>query len=114
LGNSTVTSVVCVPGLNDPGAIHLWIEEIDEDNRPNGLPRAYRLPYDTKLAEKAEAAVKASANGKPHGGRTADAGTGEGGEGQITAREVTPSSITTTGGGIPRPAVRSTRAWHAM
>jgi hypothetical protein len=85
----------------DPGAIHLWIEAIDEENRPSGVPRAYRLPYDAKLAEKAEAAVKAIANGGPQGGRTADVGTGEGGEGQITAREVTPSSITTTGGGDP-------------
>jgi len=85
----------------DPGAIHLWIEAIDEENRPSGVPRAYRLPYDAKLAEKAEAAVKASANGRPQGGRTADVGTGEGGEGQITAREVTPSAITTTAGGDP-------------
>ena len=85
----------------DPGAIHLWIEAIGEDNLPSGVPRAYRLPYDAKLAEKAEAAVKASANGNPQGGRTADVGTGEGGEGQITAREVTPSSITTTVGGDP-------------
>jgi hypothetical protein len=85
----------------DPGAIHLWIEAIDDDNRPSGVPRAYRLPYNAKLAERAEAAIKASANGKPQGGRTADLGTGEGGEGQITAREVTPSSITTTGGGDP-------------
>jgi hypothetical protein len=54
-----------------------------------------------RAAERAEAAIKASANGKPQGGRTADLGTGEGGEGQITAREVTPSSITTTGGGDP-------------
>ena len=86
---------------NDAGAIHLWIEAIDEDYRPNGVPRAYRLPYDAKLAEKAEAAVKASANGNPQGGRTADVGTGEGGGGEITAREVTPSSIVTTGGGDP-------------
>jgi hypothetical protein len=53
----------------DPGAIYLWIEAIDDDNRPSGVPRAYRLPYDAKLAEKAEAAVKASANGSPQGGR---------------------------------------------
>jgi hypothetical protein len=85
----------------DPGTIHLWIEAIDDDNRPSGVPRAYRLPYNAKLAEKAEAAIKASANGSPQGGRTADLGSGEGGEGQITAREVTPSSITTTGGGDP-------------
>jgi len=85
----------------DPGAIHLWIEELDDDNRPTGVPRAYRLPYNAKLAEKAEAAIKASADGRPQGGRTADFGSGEGGEGQATAREVTPSSITTTAGGDP-------------
>ena len=85
----------------DPGAIHLWVEALDDDNRPSGVPRAYRLPYDAKLAERAEAAVKASATSGPQGGRTADLGSGEGGEGQITAREVTPSSITTTAGGDP-------------
>jgi len=87
--------------VGDPGAIHLWVEELDDDNRPSGVPRAYRLPYTAKLAQKTEAAVKASAEGKPQGGRTADFGTGEGGEGQVTAREVTPSAITTTGGGDP-------------
>jgi hypothetical protein len=87
--------------VGDPGAIHLWVEELDDDNRPSGVPRAYRLPYTAKLAQKTEAAVKASAEGKPQGGRAADFGTGEGGEGQVTAREVTPSAITTTGGGDP-------------
>jgi len=85
----------------DPGTIHLWVEALDDDNRPSGVPRAYRLPYTAKLAEKTEAAIKASADGKPQGGRTADFGSGEGGEGQATAREVTPSSITTTAGGDP-------------
>jgi hypothetical protein len=85
----------------DPGAIHLWIEELDDDNRPSGVPRAYRLPYNVKLAEKTEGAIKASAEGKPQGGRTADSGAGEGGVGEATAREITPSSITTTGGGDP-------------
>lgn len=85
----------------DAGAIHLWVEELDEDNYPSGVPRAYRLPYDAKLAERTEAAIAASADGKPQGGRTADFGTGQGGVGQATAREVTPSSITTTGGGDP-------------
>jgi hypothetical protein len=85
----------------DAGAIHLWVEELDEDNFPSGQPRAYRLPFDVKLAERTEAAIKASADGRPQGGRTADVGAGNGGEGQATAREVTPSSITTTGGGDP-------------
>ena len=85
----------------DAGAIHLWVEELDEDNFPSGAPRGYRLPYDASLAERTEAAIKASADGKPQGGRTADFGAGNGGAGQATAREVTPSSITTTGGGDP-------------
>ena len=63
----------------DAGAIHLWVEELDKDNFPSGEPRAYRLPYDAKLAERTEAAIKASAEGKPQGGRTADFGTGGGG-----------------------------------
>jgi hypothetical protein len=85
----------------EPGAIHLWVEALDADNFPSGVPRAYRLPYDARLAEKTEAATKASAEGKPQGGRTADFGTGEGGVAEATAREITPSSITTTGGGDP-------------
>jgi hypothetical protein len=85
----------------DPGAIHLWVEALDDDNFPSGVPRAYRLHYDVHLAEKTEAAIRASADGKPQGGRTADFGSGEGGTAEATAREVTPSTITTTGGGDP-------------
>jgi hypothetical protein len=83
------------------GAIHLWVEALDENNFPSGVPRAYRLPYDARLAERTQAAVTASADGKPQGGRTADFGNGEGGASDATAREITPSSITTTGGGDP-------------
>ena len=85
----------------EPGAIHLWVEALDDDNFPSGEPRAYRLPYDARLVEKTEAAIKASADGKPQGGRTADFGNGEGGVSEATAREITPSTITTTGGGDP-------------
>ena len=85
----------------DPGAIHLWVEALDDDNFPSGAPRAYRLPYDAHLAERTEAAVRASANGVPQGGRTADFGNGQGGNAQATAREATPSTIITTGGGDP-------------
>jgi hypothetical protein len=85
----------------EPGAIHLWVEALDDDNFPSGVPRAYRLPYNARLAEKTEAAIKASADGKPQGGRTADFGNGEGGLSEATAREITPSTITTTGGGDP-------------
>jgi hypothetical protein len=85
----------------EPGAIHLWVEALGDDNRPSGIPRAYRLPYNAKLAEKTEQAIAASAEGKPQGGRTADFGTGEGGVAEEATRLVTPSTITTTGGGDP-------------
>ena len=45
----------------EPGAIHLWVEELDEGNRPSGVPRAFRLPYNAKLAERTEAAITARA-----------------------------------------------------
>ena len=87
--------------VGEPGAIHLWVEALDDDNRPSGVPRAYRLPYNAKLAEKAEKAIAASADGRPQGGRTADFGTGDGGVAEEATRLVTPSTITTTGGGDP-------------
>src|SRR5271154_1337580 len=45
----------------DEGAIFLWVEAVDEDNFPSGDPRLFRLPFDAKLAESTEAAVRASA-----------------------------------------------------
>src|SRR5437764_12539337 len=77
----------------EPGAIHLWVEALGDDNRPSGIPRAYRLPYDAKLAEKTEKAIAASAEGRPQGGRSADHGTGEGGVAEEEIRLVTPSPI---------------------
>ena len=40
------------PKLGSRGAIYLWIEEIDANNVPSGLPRAFRLPYSVKLADR--------------------------------------------------------------
>jgi hypothetical protein len=85
----------------DAGAIFLWVEEVDADNFPSGDPRLFRLPYNVKLAERAEAAARASAEGTPQGGRTADFGAGAGGAAEPTNREVTPSSVTVTSGGDP-------------
>ncbi|MGC2812662.1 MAG: hypothetical protein WA303_20125 [Bradyrhizobium sp.] len=86
---------------DDPGSIYLWVEAIDENNFPSNVPRAHRLPYSARLAEKTEAAVRASADGHPQGGRTADIGAGDGGAGQATATETTPTSILTLDGGDP-------------
>jgi hypothetical protein len=40
----------------DPGAVHVWIEDLDSANLPSGQPRAYRLPYSATLAAKVQAA----------------------------------------------------------
>ena len=40
----------------DPGSIYLWVEALDDGNRPSGVPRAYRLPYSDALAEKTDKA----------------------------------------------------------
>jgi hypothetical protein len=85
----------------DAGAIFLFVEEVDGDNFPSGDPRLFRLPYDVKLAERTEAAIRASAEGTPQGGRTADFGAGGGGAAEPTNREITPSSVTVTSGGEP-------------
>ncbi len=63
------------PTSNDPGAVHLWLEALDEGNRPNGEPRAYRLPYTRRLAQKVEAARTEIQAGHPQGGRAVDLGT---------------------------------------
>jgi len=85
----------------DSGSIYLWVEAYDADNFPSGVPRAYRLPYSARLADKTEAAVRASADGHPQGGRTANVGAGEGGATPGVETEATPTAIVTTDGGDP-------------
>jgi len=63
---------------NEAGAVHLWLEELDDANLPSGMPRAYRLPFSTALALKAEAARVEIMNGHPQGGRAVDFGIGGG------------------------------------
>ena len=60
----------------DPGAVHVWVEELDAANIPSGQPRAFRLPYSPTLAAKVEAARDEILKGHPQGGRAADYGTG--------------------------------------
>ena len=43
--------------LGTPGAIFLWVEELDEQNYPVGTPRSFRQPYSKELAEKVQKAV---------------------------------------------------------
>lgn len=62
----------------DPGAVHIWVEELDAANLPIGRPRAHRLPYSPALAHKVEAARDEIMKGHPQGGRAADYGSGNG------------------------------------
>jgi hypothetical protein len=59
------------PKLHDPGAIFFWVEEVDANNVPTGVPRAYRLPYMKLLADKALKARDEIMSGNPQEG-TAD------------------------------------------
>jgi hypothetical protein len=85
----------------DPGSIYLWVEALDEGNRPSGVPRAYRLPYSDKLAEKTDKAASEIAAGRPQGGRAADYGSGEGGVIDAAREYITPNIIMDTSGGDP-------------
>ncbi len=49
----------------DPGSIYLWVEALDDGNRPSGIPRAYRIPYSDPLAEKTDKAKSEIAAGRP-------------------------------------------------
>lgn len=85
----------------DPGSIYLWVEALDDGNRPSGVPRAYRLAYTDTLAQKSDKAASEIAAGRPQGGRAADFGDG-GGSLLQTAREfITPGTILDTSGGDP-------------
>ena len=56
----------------NPGAIYLWIEEVDENNVPDGVPRSYRLPYSRPLADRSSKARDEIMSGKPQQGTAAD------------------------------------------
>ncbi|MBR0719837.1 hypothetical protein [Bradyrhizobium liaoningense] len=83
----------------EPGAIYLWVEELDEDNRPSAVPRAYRVPYSDALAEKTHAAENEIKAGHPQGGRAADFGGGDGSIIDMVREYVTPKIILETTGG---------------
>jgi len=85
----------------DPGAIYLWVEALDDDNRTSGVPRAYRIPYRDKLAEKTDKAISEIAAGRPQGGRAADFGNGDGGLIAAVRAYITPNAVMETSGGDP-------------
>lgn len=56
----------------EDGYVFLWIEALDEDNYPNGLPRAYQLPYSRELAEAVETALRSIQDGEEVSGEISD------------------------------------------
>ncbi len=85
----------------DPGSIYLWVEALDENNRPSGIPRAYRIPYSDSLAQKTDKAVSENTAGHPQGGRAADFGNGEGGLLEAAREYIVPNIVMDTSGGDP-------------
>ena len=85
----------------DPGSIYLWVETLDDGNRPSGVPRAYRIPYSDRLAEKTDKATSEIAAGRPQGGRAADFGDGGGSLLQAAREYIRPGMILDTSGGDP-------------
>jgi hypothetical protein len=59
------------PKLGDPGAIYLWVEELDDNNVPSGTPRSYKLKYTPPLADQSNKAKDEIMAGNPQEG-TAD------------------------------------------
>ena len=85
----------------DPGSVYLWVEALDDGNRPSGVPRAFRVPYSEKLAERTDNAIHEIAAGRPQGGRAADFGTGEGGLIEAAREYIMPNIVMETSGGDP-------------
>ncbi len=63
--------------IGNRGAIYLWVEEVDENNVPSGLPRSYRLPYSVKLADRTNKARDEIMAGNPQEGIAEDLLEGE-------------------------------------
>ena len=60
--------------IGDPGSVYLWVEELDANNVPIGVPRAYRLPYTRPLAERSSKARDQIMQGNPQKGSAEDLG----------------------------------------
>lgn len=49
---------------DESGSVFLWLQEMDADNYPVGLPRAYQLPYSKDLEIKVQEAMGKIAQGE--------------------------------------------------
>ena len=69
------------PKAHDPGAIYLWVEELDENNVPSGTPRSYRIRYTPPLAERSLKARDEIMSGNPQEGTADDLAENEASQG---------------------------------
>ncbi len=60
------------PKIGDPGAIYLWVEELDENNVPTGVPRSYKIKYTPPLADRSNKAKDEIMAGNPQEGTASD------------------------------------------
>jgi hypothetical protein len=102
--------------LGERGAIYLWLEQMDANNVPTGLPRAYRLPYSVKLADRTLKARDEIMAGHPQEGLADDLSDSDSGSAQAQRSNLEPDGGASSSGGtvelqdaleeIPRVAFR--------
>jgi len=99
------------PSQQFAGAIHLWVEELDERNIPSGEPRGFVVPYSASLAAKAAVAQSEIKKGNAQGGTrhafTPTLGTGGGAPQGVNVRNVGQGAQAggdPSGGGLFDPA----------
>jgi len=94
------------PSRNNPGAIHLWVEELDDANLPSGEPRAFRLPYSVDLARRISSAQAEIEEGRPQGGRAQFFGAPSGQKmGAAPVNAAAPPGGDPSGGGMFDPSL---------
>jgi hypothetical protein len=84
------------------GSIYLWVEEVDGNNVPSGLPRSYRLPYSVKLADRTLKARDEIMAGNPQEGSAEDITEGDPSSADASAQptQQADGGITSTGGKV--------------
>jgi hypothetical protein len=84
------------------GSIYLWVEEVDGNNVPSGLPRSYRLPYSVKLADRTLKARDEIMAGNPQEGLAEDVTEGDPSSSEASAKpnQQADGGITSTGGKV--------------
>jgi len=84
------------------GAIYLWVEEVDGNNVPSGLPRSYQLPYSVKLADRTLKARDEIMAGNPQEGLAEDVAEGDPSSADASAKpnQQADGGITSTGGKV--------------